>query len=360
MKEYYSLLYLQDGASEDEVRNAYKKLAKKFHPDKNEGSNDFIEEFRLIQDAYEKLIKHFEKEKSKINFEHNYTKVNHKETETPQSSNTTTVDFEDKFRFYFKKYKWLTGFIILVCFLILKKALMPEILNKVVKTETQNTSNSQSPYSEWLKEQRPVINSDVSCDKSVKFGEIEICLPIIDGMIECYSNPIVKTKVDEFKSEGNSILALYLNDNTYNEVDKLDEITFDDYFKVYAIDKLKGIKIGQPELNELADLNEKNYIRKNWADIKKDFEKNHNYISIGRPILIESYSPNISIRSSEFLMKVQVSGNEYISIMTMNMIQIKERLIWLSYYKKYEGEKSIIDAKSKNDYIVLQFLDENK
>ncbi len=360
MKEFYSLLYLQDGASEDEVRNAYKKLAKKFHPDKNEGSNDFIVEFRLIQDAYEKLIKHFEEEKSKYKFENNYTKGNNTETETPVSPNSSTVGFEDKIRFYFKKYKWLTGFSIIVCFLILKKVLMPEILNNAVKTESQNNANSQSRYSEWLKEEKPVINSDVSCEKSVIFGEIKICLPIIDGMIECYSNPNVKARAINSETEGNTGLAVYLNDETYKQISKNGNIVFDDYFKIFVIDITKDIKIGESELNEIAKGMEGMFVKENWDESNRKYKERWNYISVGKPIIIESYSLNNRIKTMVILTKTKTSQKETVMIGILNFIQIKERLVGLNYYKDYDGEESIKNAKSKNDYILLRLLDENK
>lgn len=56
MREYYSRLFLKDGASIEEVKKAHRKLVKKFHPDKNQ-ENEFTEEFKLIQEAYEILIK---------------------------------------------------------------------------------------------------------------------------------------------------------------------------------------------------------------------------------------------------------------------------------------------------------------
>ena len=59
MQEYYHQLYLKEGASEEDVKNAYRKLAKKFHPDKNRDDNEFEEEFKIIQNAYEKLCEYF-------------------------------------------------------------------------------------------------------------------------------------------------------------------------------------------------------------------------------------------------------------------------------------------------------------
>jgi len=59
MKEYYHRLFLEDGASVDDVKKAYRKLVKKFHPDTNEGKTEYVKEFQLIQEAYEKLLYHF-------------------------------------------------------------------------------------------------------------------------------------------------------------------------------------------------------------------------------------------------------------------------------------------------------------
>jgi len=41
------------------------------------------------------------------------------------------------------------------------------------------------------------------------------------------------------------------------------------------------------------------------------------------------------------------------------MLLIKERLIYLNYFKIYDGEESIKKLKAKNDYIVLRLMEEN-
>ena len=39
-KDYYEVLGLQKGASENDIKRAYKRLASKHHPDKNQGSKE--------------------------------------------------------------------------------------------------------------------------------------------------------------------------------------------------------------------------------------------------------------------------------------------------------------------------------
>lgn len=52
MDKYYSVLGLSHGASQDEIKKAYKKLALKHHPDKNGGDTEM---FKKISEAHTKL-----------------------------------------------------------------------------------------------------------------------------------------------------------------------------------------------------------------------------------------------------------------------------------------------------------------
>lgn len=54
-KDYYEILGLQKGASDDEIKKAFRKLAIKYHPDKNQGNKEAEEKFKEINEAYQVL-----------------------------------------------------------------------------------------------------------------------------------------------------------------------------------------------------------------------------------------------------------------------------------------------------------------
>ena len=54
-KDYYEVLGIKRGASEDQIKQAYRKLARKFHPDLNPGDKNAEEQFKGLQEAYDVL-----------------------------------------------------------------------------------------------------------------------------------------------------------------------------------------------------------------------------------------------------------------------------------------------------------------
>ncbi len=68
-KNYYTTLGLEEGSSLEEVRSAYKKLVRVWHPDKHINCKSCKEKFNQITEAYENIIKTFEEGDKRSIFE---------------------------------------------------------------------------------------------------------------------------------------------------------------------------------------------------------------------------------------------------------------------------------------------------
>ena len=54
-KDYYEILGVSPDADEKTIKQAYRKLARQYHPDVNPGNKEAEEKFKTINEAYQAL-----------------------------------------------------------------------------------------------------------------------------------------------------------------------------------------------------------------------------------------------------------------------------------------------------------------
>lgn len=69
-KDYYKVLGVTEEATQDEIKKAFRKLAKKYHPDTNNGNEEAAKKFQEVNEAYSVLSD--EGKKSKYDTERKY------------------------------------------------------------------------------------------------------------------------------------------------------------------------------------------------------------------------------------------------------------------------------------------------
>ena len=86
---FYEILGINENASHDEIKKAYRNLSFKYHPDKNQGSQDATSKFQQLNEAYETLGDTQKREEYDLMRKNPFTRMN---SHSPHSGMDVPLD----------------------------------------------------------------------------------------------------------------------------------------------------------------------------------------------------------------------------------------------------------------------------
>ena len=97
MKDYYKILNVSINANNDEIKKAFRALAKKYHPDRNPDDKDALAKFQEVNEAYEVLSNEESRKKYDQNISGFKSRNNDRETTNKNNkSNSDNKKYQDK------------------------------------------------------------------------------------------------------------------------------------------------------------------------------------------------------------------------------------------------------------------------
>ena len=202
-------------------------------------------------------------------------------------------------------------------------------------------------------------DSKKSSSNSALYGYVNIILPQINGMIECRTHPNVQQITRQYLETG-PVLGYYLNNETYKQIDRLSEITYDNYFMIYGDYQRENYRGSVSDLELLENnLQQTLFESDNFEQISARIDEVYGTITAGKPALIEKYLPQPNVRTMLMLMKYKNETSETSVVSAINFILIKNRIVNLAYYMAYDGGKSIDILKEKNNEVIKKLLEIN-
>ncbi|SHH41211.1 J domain-containing protein [Tepidibacter thalassicus] len=192
MKNPYEVLGIRKGASKEEVKRAYKNLAKKYHPDRyldNPLSHLAEEKFKEINEAYETIMKEFENTHYSNYSDYNQNDFSKVREYINRGDFNTARNILSSMNVRNSEWYYLMGITFMRLgfynqgYDFIKKAHFMEPNNFEYKTTYENIVNRQRAYSSKTYEYNR--ESDM-CDICVKLYCADCCCECLGGdLISC-------------------------------------------------------------------------------------------------------------------------------------------------------------------------------
>ena len=190
------------------------------------------------------------------------------------------------------------------------------------------------------------------CAVTVNMGQADVCLPNVEGMTECYANPQVKELADMTEAPGNSVLAYYLTDAQYNNLEESMQTGFNDYFKFYVLNTIREQEITAETAEMVFGQMQGTFVDDQWERIDEELDNQFPNMTIGQPKVVDHYKPSSNSKSFVMFVKYQTEAGASNICLSMNLIHVKNRIVFMAYYKSYEGEETVKIVKEKSNGII--------
>ena len=105
-KDYYKILGVTEFESAENIKKAYRKLARKYHPDVTGNSADTILRFKEINEAYQILSNKIKKEEyDKARKFYNYAKGKEETTKSKENTNKNTTNYKEQAKSFYTQWE---------------------------------------------------------------------------------------------------------------------------------------------------------------------------------------------------------------------------------------------------------------
>jgi len=218
--DYYKILGVTKKSSSEEIKKAYKKLAIKYHPDKNDGEELSTEIFKSVKEAYETLSDNHKK--TIYDNKQSYSRPITKSQQSYQSStNRKNNTYQPKPKYESDlKYK-LYALAVLAIFTLLIMAIYP-FINKWASNDKLKSAEKMMKIENWDEAYYFATEAITQWDENGKAYLIRA--KINSGVYKKYSSALSDFNQAFIFSPSDSISATdyYMRAKCNHEVGKID------------------------------------------------------------------------------------------------------------------------------------------
>ena len=228
-ENYYNILGIEEGATKEQIKKAYRSLSFKYHPDKNQGSAEATSKFQKINEAYETLSDDAKKEQYDMSRKNPFMRMN---SFASGGNGNVDIPVDDIFNMFFGGGGGIPGF-------------PPGFATGFppgVKIHVFN-GNGQMGFQQAIQKPSPIIkNINISLEQVLNGGTVplEIERWIIENGLKVFENETIYVNIPQGADEG-EIIILRDKGNVVNEHAKGDikvfvQITNETQFKRSGLD----------------------------------------------------------------------------------------------------------------------------